>query len=64
MLAANGDKDAAESNNGGGIKTYIEVGETNDTEIEILSGLREGDRVLVQSSPQVESGQSGRGRRR
>lgn len=61
MLVANGDKDATTKNDASeGIKTYIEVGETNDTELEILSGLREGDRVLVQGSPPVESNQQRR----
>ena len=61
MLVANGDKDAAaKSGTVEGTKTYIEVGETNDVEIEILSGLREGDRVLVQGAPPMESEQQRR----
>ena len=65
MLAPQGDKDAAAKSDAvGGIKTFIEVGETNDTEIELLSGLSEGDRVLVQNAPQAEAEQSDRRRRR
>jgi len=65
MLVTNGDKDAAaKSNNGGGIKTFIEVGETNDIDIEILGGLNEGDQVLLPNAPRVESGQSNQRRRR
>jgi hypothetical protein len=64
MLAPQGEKDAAAKSDAVGIKTFIEVGETNDTEIEILSGLREGDRVLVQNAPQAEAGQSDRRGRR
>jgi HlyD family secretion protein len=65
MLAPQGDKDAAAKSAAvGGIKTFIEVGETNDTEIELLSGLSEGDRVLVQNAPQAEAEQSDRRRRR
>jgi RND family efflux transporter MFP subunit len=61
MLVANGDKDAAAKNDPAeGIKTYIEVGDTNDAEIEILSGLHEGDRVLVQGLPPMESEQQRR----
>jgi HlyD family secretion protein len=61
MLVANSDKDdTAESNVGEGVKTYIEVGEANDTEIEIVSGLREGDQVLVAGSPPVELAQQRR----
>ncbi|MBM3236338.1 HlyD family efflux transporter periplasmic adaptor subunit [Candidatus Poribacteria bacterium] len=76
MLAPQGEKDAAAKSvrkshqrQGlmdavGGVKTFIEVGETNDTEIELLSGLREGDRVLVQNAPQAEAEQSNQRRRR
>ncbi len=46
-----------------GSKKIVEVGEQNDTDIEILSGLREGDRVLVQTAGPA-GGPAQRGRRR
>ena len=50
MLVPDGKTD--EIANGGsveGIKTVIEVGEQSDTDLEILSGLKEGDQVLIQA---------------
>jgi multidrug efflux pump subunit AcrA (membrane-fusion protein) len=32
-----------------GVKTQVQVGERNETHYEILSGVKEGDRVFVQS---------------
>lgn len=46
-----------------GVKTPIEVGEQNDMSIEILSGLSEGDEVIIEAPPQVTPGQFGRRRR-
>ena len=63
MLAPKGEKgDAAKGKAGEGIKTLIEVGEQNDTDIEILSGLNVGDEVLVQAAAPAQAG-SGRRRR-
>lgn len=46
-----------------GVKTPVEVGEQNDMSIEILSGLSEGDEVIIEAPPQVTPGQFGRRRR-
>ncbi len=60
MLAKKG-TDSTE--NAEGIKTPVEVGEQNDMSIEILSGLSEGDEVIIEAAPQVTPGQFGRRRR-
>jgi len=64
MLAQKGNEaDPSKSANAQGVKTFVEVGEQNDMEIEILGGLTEGDRVFVESAPQPVSEQFGRRRR-
>jgi len=68
MLAPDGKEHNAGSNGGvEGVKTIIEVGEQSDTDLEILSGLKEGDQVLVQAPSLAEGvtpfgGNRGRGR--
>jgi len=65
------DEEAKAAGKGGevtGVKTTIEVGEQSDLEIEILSGLSEGNQVLVQAPALQEGaaefgGRGGRGRR-
>ncbi len=64
MLAPEGGKNDAVKGDAEGVRTFIEVGEQNDVDIEILGGLSEGDRVLVQDAPQERTGQSDRRRRR
>jgi len=67
MLVPDGKMDDADKNGGvEGVKTIIEVGEQSDTDLEILSGLKEGDQILVQT-PSLADGVSpfeSRGRRR
>jgi len=59
-------EDGAKHDNVEGVKTFIQVGEQSDTDIEILSGLSAGNQVLVQA-PALEEGAAqfggGRGRR-
>ena len=64
MLAQSG-KESKPARNGSaeGTKTYVEVGEQNDMQIELLSGLSEGDQVLV-DAPEPTPGQFDRRRRR
>jgi hypothetical protein len=68
MLVPEGKADDA-SKNGGveGVKTVIEVGEQSDIDLEILSGLKEGDQVLIQAPSLGEDvspfSSRGRGRR-
>ena len=65
MLVPDGEEsDAAKSNAIEGVKTFIEVGEQNDLDIEVLGGLSEGDRVLVPEASQERDSQSDRRRRR
>jgi HlyD family secretion protein len=66
MLIPGGEaKDVGNNSDAQAVKKIIEVGEQSDMDIEILSGLREGDRVLVQA-PTLPEGvaQFGGGRRR
>ena len=58
-------KDKASTNESAeGIKTFVQVGVQNDMFIEILSGLNEGDEVIIQSSaPAAQSGSPDRRRR-
>jgi multidrug efflux pump subunit AcrA (membrane-fusion protein) len=62
-------KNASKNGNVKSVKTLVEVGEQSDSDIEILSGLSEGNQVLVQA-PSLQEGVSpfggrggGRGRR-
>ena len=64
MLAPKGEgRDSAKNGSAEGTKTYVEVGEQNDMQIEILSGLSEGDQVFVEAPPELTNGQFGRRRR-
>jgi RND family efflux transporter MFP subunit len=64
MLAKNGkESESAKNGSSEGTKTYVEVGEQNDMQIEILSGLSEGDQVFVEAPTEPEPGQFGRRRR-
>ena len=64
MLAPKGEgRDSAGNGSAEGTKTYVEVGEQNDMQIEILSGLSEGDQVFVEAPPELTNGQFGRRRR-
>ena len=64
MLLSEGEaKDADENGAVKGVKKSIGVGEQNDTDIEILSGLSAGDQVIVQAPAQADPGQFGGGRR-
>jgi HlyD family secretion protein len=62
MLAQN-ENDSSKNGDTQGIKTFVEVGEQNDMEIEVLDGLAEGDQVLVQAAPEEPTDQFGRRRR-
>jgi RND family efflux transporter MFP subunit len=55
-------KDTAGSEAVKGIRTLIEVGEQNNAEIEILSGLNAGDQVIIPSPTVPEAGQTERRR--
>ena len=54
-------KDSAKIGTEEGINTLIQVGVQNNTYLEILSGLNEGDEVIVQASTQLTSGMLGKG---
>lgn len=47
-----------------GIRTLVEIGDQNDSEIEILSGLNAGDKVIIQSESKPENGSNQSERRR
>ena len=53
-------KDGAEVK---GIRTLVEIGDQNESDIEILKGLNAGDQVIIPSEPKPESEQN-QGRRR
>jgi HlyD family secretion protein len=55
-------KGTAEDNAVKGIRTIVEIGEQNNAEIEILSGLNAGDQVIIPSPPVQEGGQPERRR--
>ena len=65
MLVPDGKTDDAGKNGGvEGVKTIIEVGEQSDADLEILSGLKERDQVLIQAPSLAESPFESRGRGR
>jgi multidrug efflux pump subunit AcrA (membrane-fusion protein) len=47
-----------------GIRTLVEIGEANDSDIEILKGLNAGDKVIIQLEQQPEAGQQNGQQRR
>lgn len=55
-------KNTTEDNAVKGIRTLVEVGEQNNAEIEILSGLNAGDQVIIPSPAVPEGGQPERRR--
>ena len=54
-------KDSAKTGTEEGISTLIQVGVQNNTHIEVLSGLDEGDEVIAHASAQLTSGMLGKG---
>ena len=53
-----GEPSKKKKNSEKGVKTHIKVGKRNKTHFEILSGLKEGDRVFVPSMMELTKGES------
>jgi len=46
------------------VRTVVEIGQLNETHVQILSGLSEGEKVLLAPPPEADISQAGRPRRR
>ncbi len=64
LLPREKSKQSSENGTLNGIRTLVEIGDQNDSEIEILSGLNAGDKVIIQSEPKPENGSNQSERRR